>query len=83
MMKDSFFYLHDFNFNGYWNEEDFRQIYGLDSEDLSENEKIYLGKKLMSSIDKNKDGVVTLKEFKDFIYEGNMLPGSYKTSGHQ
>ncbi|EMR11157.1 hypothetical protein PNEG_00753 [Pneumocystis murina B123] len=71
---DTFFYLHDFNFNGHWNAKDFRRIYGLDNEDLTEKEKIYLEKKLLSYIDKNEDGIVTLDEFKEFIYEGNMLP---------
>ncbi|KTW28837.1 hypothetical protein T552_01466 [Pneumocystis carinii B80] len=72
---EMFFYLHDINFDGYWNAKDFRYIYGLDNEDLTEKQKIYLEEEVLSYVDKDGDGIVTLEEFKKFINEGNKLPG--------
>ncbi|KAG5438541.1 hypothetical protein PCANB_002645 [Pneumocystis canis] len=71
---DDFFYLHGFSFNGYWVARDFRRIYGLDNENLSEDDKVQLETKLLYSFDKNNDGIITLDEFKTFINEGNSLP---------
>ncbi|CCJ30520.1 unnamed protein product [Pneumocystis jirovecii] len=71
---EDFFYIHGFSFNGYWVAKDFRRIYGLDNEDLSEDDKQQLETKLLYYLDKNNDGIVTLNEFKEFINEGNVLP---------
>ncbi|KAG5519419.1 hypothetical protein PMAC_002046 [Pneumocystis sp. 'macacae'] len=73
---DDFFYIHGFSFNGYWVAKDFRRIYGLDNENLSEDYKQQVETKLLYYLDKNNDGIVTLNEFKTFINEGNVLPGT-------
>ncbi|KAG5439631.1 hypothetical protein PCK2_000765 [Pneumocystis canis] len=49
-------------------------MYGLDNENLSEDDKIQLEKKLFNFFDKNNDGIITLDEFKAFIIEENSLP---------
>ncbi|KAG4305071.1 hypothetical protein PORY_001241 [Pneumocystis oryctolagi] len=71
---EDFFYLHGFSYNGYWVLKDFRRIYGLDNENLPENDKIELETKLLYYFDKNNDGIVTFDEFKAFFNQGNTLP---------
>ncbi|CAM1509955.1 Fc.00g002900.m01.CDS01 [Cosmosporella sp. VM-42] len=81
----SFFTLHDYNSDGFWQADEILQTYGLKDEsnkNMPQARKDEILEILMKLLDKNGDSVISRDEWNTFIGEGKTLPDLNTGPGH-
>ncbi|RYO83258.1 hypothetical protein DL766_002155 [Monosporascus sp. MC13-8B] len=81
----SFFALHDFNSDGFWEPEEILRTYGLMDEsnkDVPQSRRDDIQRALMALLDANLDNAITREEFIAFIASGKSLPDMQTGPGH-
>ncbi|KAL2890804.1 putative calcium-binding protein [Ceratocystis lukuohia] len=82
---DSFFTLHDFNGDGFWQTDELLRLYGLMDEsnkDLPDRRREEISFHIMEMLDQDRNYQVSRKEFLDFIAKGATLPDMGTGPGH-
>ncbi|ODQ52104.1 hypothetical protein SAICODRAFT_30888 [Saitoella complicata NRRL Y-17804] len=79
---DAFFRLHDLDSDGVLDSQDVRAIYGLDNvKDLTPERKLEIEKTVFAALDADRNGAITLQEFKSFMDANGDLP-DFGFEGH-
>ncbi|KAF5022370.1 hypothetical protein F66182_5571 [Fusarium sp. NRRL 66182] len=82
---ESFFTLHDYNGDGWWQAAELMRTYGLFDESnkgMSEKRKDEVRDTLLGLLDTDSDNSVSRQEWKDFIASGKTLPDLNTGPGH-
>ncbi|KAI9158312.1 carboxypeptidase [Paramyrothecium foliicola] len=83
--RDSFFVLHDYNSDGFWQGDEIQRTYGLFDEsnrNMNINEKTRVLNDLLKLMDRNGDGMVSHDEWTVFGNSGKTLPDMGTGPGH-
>ncbi|RYP70549.1 hypothetical protein DL771_005368 [Monosporascus sp. 5C6A] len=81
----SFFALHDFDSDGFWEPEEILRTYGLmddSNKEVPQSRRDEIQRALMALLDANRDNAVTRDEFIAFIASGKSLPDMQTGPGH-
>jgi len=81
----SFFTLHDFDDNGFWDSAEILKFYGMEDEsakDVTEAKKNEVVDKIMELMDRNDNGLVEREEFMGFSNNKGVLPDFGLGPGH-
>lgn len=82
----SFFTLHDYDDNGFWDSSEILKTYGMDdpsAKDVSQEQKDQIVREILKMFDRNENGVVEREEWTDVVGEGKgTLPDFGLGPGH-
>ena len=81
----SFFTLHDFDSDGYWEKEEVQRMYGLmdvTNKDVSYERREEMHRELLRELDTDNNGLISRDEFADYIIKGKTLPDMGFGPGH-
>ncbi|KAL7272920.1 hypothetical protein RUND412_004254 [Rhizina undulata] len=80
----AFFQLHDYDNSGTWTRPEVLRTYGLEQEDsdVSNETKDHVWRTISKQMDYNRDGEITLDEFRRFTLVGYTLPDFGLGPGH-
>ena len=84
----SFFTLHDFDDNGFWDRSEILRFYGIDvhneweEKEVSQEKKEEIIEKILGMIDGNRNNVVEKDEWMRFCEDGKTLPDFGLGPGH-
>ncbi|CUS14358.1 unnamed protein product [Tuber aestivum] len=82
----AFFTLHDFDSSGTWTRDEVLRFYGLSQPDthtsFSEETRSHVWETILSSMDFDHDGKISMEEFQSFSSGGNTLPDFGLGPGH-
>jgi Ca2+-binding EF-hand superfamily protein len=81
----SFFTLHDYDSDGFWEEEEILRTYGLMDESnqhVTRERKDEIVRDVLAQLDTNRDGTVSQEEWVAFIASGKTLPDFGTGPGH-
>ncbi|TVY54691.1 putative calcium-binding protein [Lachnellula suecica] len=82
----SFFTLHDFDDNGFWDQQEILKFYGMEDEtakDVPQSKKDEITREILKLMDSNENGIVEREEFMAFVVDKKgTLPDFGTGPGH-